>query len=84
MIIVSTQWKGLTLIVSHALWPITLVVAGLGFVRAVDGDLKVVGSQTVTMGIGVREQTSLQREIKQFALRNAMTNKSGLLGTSQH
>ena len=51
-----------TLVVGDALGPIPLVVGGFGGEGTVDGDLVVVGSQTVTVGVRVGEQTALQEE----------------------
>ena len=38
---------------------ITLIVAGLGSVRTIDRNLKEVCSKAMTMGVIVREQSSL-------------------------
>jgi len=42
---------------------IALLVGSAGVVGNVDGDLLVVGAEAVTLGIGVREETSLQHAI---------------------
>ena len=49
---------GLTLIVK-CLWSIPLVIAHSGFIRAVHWQLEVVGSQSVKVGVMVREQSTL-------------------------
>ena len=43
---------------------VTLVVLDPGAVGAVDRDLVVVGSQAVTMGVWVGEETTLQTDTK--------------------
>lgn len=48
----------LTLIVK-CLWSIPLVIAHSGFIRAVHWQLEVVGSQSVKVGVMVREQSTL-------------------------
>ena len=53
-----TTDSGLTLIVK-CLWSIPLVIAHSGFIRAVDWQLEVVGSQSVKVGVMVREQSTL-------------------------
>ena len=53
-----TTDSGLTLIVK-CLWSIPLVIAHSGFIRAVHWQLEVVGSQSVKVGVMVREQSTL-------------------------
>lgn len=60
----SIQKGKQTLVVSHHLWPISLIVLGLGVVGAVDRQLKVVASETVAVCVGVGEQTSLEVKMK--------------------
>ena len=43
---------------------VSLSVMDLGSVGAVDGDLVVVGSQSVSMSVGVREQSALEHLVK--------------------
>ena len=42
---------------------ISLVVGNSSSVRAVDGDLVVVGTESMSMGIGVREESALEHLI---------------------
>lgn len=53
-----TTDSGLTLIVK-CLWSIPLVIAHSGFIRAVHWQLDVVSSQSVKVGVMVREQSTL-------------------------
>ena len=55
-----TTDSGLTLIVK-CLWSIPLVIAHSGFIRAVHWQLEVVGSQSVKVGVMVREQSTLMQ-----------------------
>lgn len=49
----------LTLVVGHAHRTIALVVGYTGSVRAVDWDMEIVGSQSVSMCVRIREETAL-------------------------
>ena len=54
----------LTLVIVDTLRSVSLVVGRLGLVRAVDGDLQVVGPQPVPVGVGVGEEPALGEGIK--------------------
>lgn len=51
-----------TLVVRHAHRTIALVVGHAGSVGAVDWDLQIVGSQSVSMRVGIREETALKKK----------------------
>lgn len=55
---------GASLVVGAVHRTVTLVVLDRHAIRAVDRQLLVVGSEAVTMGIGVREQTTLEHLVR--------------------
>ena len=56
---ICRHYSSLTLVIVEGLWSVSLVVVSPGVERTVNGDLLVVGSQTVTVGVRVGEQTTL-------------------------
>ena len=54
---------GLTLVVRHTHWAVTLVVGHTCPEGTVDGDLQVVGSQPMSVCVWVREETTLERDM---------------------
>lgn len=54
------------MVVRHAHRTIALVVGYTGSVRAVDWDLEIVGSQSVSMCVRIREETALKNETQHF------------------
>jgi hypothetical protein len=51
-----------TLVVPVASWAVPLRVGNRSAVRAVDRELKVIGAQSVSVGVTVWKQTSLQKK----------------------
>jgi len=62
---VETVWMIIrrSSLMCHALGSVTLSVANCGLVRTIDGQLTVVGAQTVEMGVRVGEQAALKHAI---------------------
>ena len=52
-----------TLIISDALWSISLRVPDLGIVRTVDRELEVVSTKSVSVSVRVGEKSALYIEI---------------------
>lgn len=50
-----------TLVISDALWSVSLIVTNLGAIWAVDGDLEIICAQAMTMGVRIREQSPLNK-----------------------
>ena len=59
-----TQFGGNTLVVCNTHRSIPLVVLQFRVEGTVDRNLQVVGTETVTVGVGIWEQTSLKKETK--------------------
>merc|ERR1712008_618057 len=68
--VISGSTKGIGIVVGASFlvciychWSVSLIALGLCTVRTIDWDLQIICTQAVTMGVGVREQSSLQHFI---------------------
>jgi len=67
---------GPALVAVHTHRSVSLVVPGASGVGAVDGDLLVISTQSVPVGVRIREQTTLQKNNKKTTTNNNNNNNT--------